>query len=320
MTEAKSQTHPRFDFSLKKEIFTLSESIPGYWTHQIGVSRFGKVSLESFFRMNGSKNTHSPTVGLKDTFFDYLENSTNDWYINFADELLFGAYGTRLLAQDELQCVEIPALIATREWLVEKSRTDSKYSALTRDEEKNPTPYLFWQVPRAFHFHTEPTEVYPHGFYGHRFGAANWDDVHRSIEFVQQPQLVNICAMEAPWPRSGQYSFDDIEDGLVTALTGMFAIREETRLQNHGENCQDLKVHTGNWGCGAYGGNPVLMLTIQVIAATLANIPHLVFYKPAADLTEVKELAKKCLECTSGGSLINCLLAQKFSWSKSDGN
>ena len=36
-------------------------------------------------------------------------------------------------------------------------------------------------------------------------------------------------------------------------------------------NTEYLKVATGNWGCGAFGGDPVIKLIIQLIAATLAG-------------------------------------------------
>ena len=32
-----------------------------------------------------------------------------------------------------------------------------------------------------------------------------------------------------------------------------------------------MSLHIGYWGCGAYGGNPVLMIAVQLLAARLAG-------------------------------------------------
>ena len=40
-------------------------------------------------------------------------------------------------------------------------------------------------------------------------------------------------------------------------------------------------VHTGHWGCGAFGGNRVLMALLQVVAARMAGLERLVFHAGA---------------------------------------
>src|SRR5690349_20415929 len=47
-------------------------------------------------------------IGVPDVY-DYGDEP-GVWHVNFADPELFVAYGSRLLAQDELQCAEHPAL------------------------------------------------------------------------------------------------------------------------------------------------------------------------------------------------------------------
>jgi Poly (ADP-ribose) glycohydrolase (PARG) len=39
-----------------------------------------------------------------------------------------------------------------------------------------------------------------------------------------------------------------------------------------------VAVHTGYWGCGAFGGNRVLMALLQVLAAGSAGLDQLVFH------------------------------------------
>jgi hypothetical protein len=37
-------------------------------------------------------------------------------------------------------------------------------------------------------------------------------------------------------------------------------------------------VHSGYWGCGAFGGNPEMMLLLQMLAARAAGVEHLVLH------------------------------------------
>jgi len=34
----------------------------------------------------------------------------------------------------------------------------------------------------------------------------------------------------------------------------------------------EVRIHTGHWGCGAYGGNKSLMAILQIIAAEAAGV------------------------------------------------
>lgn len=45
-----------------------------------------------------------------------------------------------------------------------------------------------------------------------------------------------------------------------------------------------MVVHTGNWGTGAFGGNRILMATIQLLASQVAQVDELVFhtFEPSA--------------------------------------
>ena len=84
-------------------------------------------------------------------------------------------------------------------------------------------------------------------------------------------------------------------------------------------------VHTGFWGCGAFGGNRVLMAMLQVIAAGLAALDRLVFYtvEPAGTralehgLTRLRDLAGDgpiALSALSGG-----IVELGLEWGMSDG-
>ena len=63
---------------------------------------------------------------------------------------------------------------------------------------------------------------------------------------------------------------------LTTAYTAFCAARSETEgaLGGGGRTV----VHTGFWGCGAFGGNRVLMVSLQVVAAVMAGLDGLVLH------------------------------------------
>ena len=60
-------------------------------------------------------------VSERRSFSDYVRSellpNAVEWHVNFADPLLFGAYGTAFFAQDEIQVAEHPALAALHEVL-----------------------------------------------------------------------------------------------------------------------------------------------------------------------------------------------------------
>jgi hypothetical protein len=60
-------------------------------------------------------------VSQRRGFFDYVRSgllpNAVEWHVNFADPILFGAYGTACFAQDEIQVAEHLALAALHEAL-----------------------------------------------------------------------------------------------------------------------------------------------------------------------------------------------------------
>ena len=63
---------------------------------------------------------------------------------------------------------------------------------------------------------------------------------------------------------------------LATALTGFSGAVYEAR-ERIAPDVQTA-VHTGFWGCGAYGGNPTLMPLLQMIAACGSELNKMVFH------------------------------------------
>jgi hypothetical protein len=89
-------------------------------------------------------------------------------------------------------------------------------------------------------------------------------------------------------------------------------------------------VHTGFWGCGAFGGNRTLMALLQLVAAQMAGLSRLVFH--AANRAGSKEFDRALALYQAIGSgvagggaaaierLIDDVVGQGFCWGESDGN
>ena len=262
-------------------------------------------------------------------FYDYVQaadaTAAVEWHVNFADEDLFAYYGQRHLAQDELQVAEHPALGSVREALF-----DLGLEATTVDSEGIPTPVLITGAERRCHLSTHPSakEGRPEGIYGRRFGEAEAETVRRAVKRVDPPTVSNIIAMAAPAYGYGAYTVDQVEYILLTAWTGFRAAVEESQGMK-GPGAQVI-VHTGFWGAGAFGGNRVMMVLLQAIAADLAGIDGILFhtdrgeYAGTLDYEAALQLVTEGLaresQTVGTGNLITNIIELGLRWGSSDGN
>jgi hypothetical protein len=258
-------------------------------------------------------------------FYDYAAEPDTagaiEWHVNFADPLLFVAYGSGLSAQDEMQVAEHPALGALREALLARG-----WPALTV-EAGRPTPVLVMGVERRCRIATEPDAAAgrPQGLYGNRFAAAPPDAIRRATTRLDPPTVSNVIAMASLPGGRGRYTPQEIGYLLATAYAGFRAAVLES--QHHLGSDVPVIGHTGFWGCGAFGGNRVLMALIQVLAAGAAGLARLVFHTGdqagasawarALDLVEHQRPTASPLETEA---LIAYLAAFEFTWGTSDGN
>lgn len=225
-------------------------------------------------------------------YFDYASQAPGTWHLNFADPDLFFAYGASLLAQDELQCAEHPALGSIREVMGEHALTE---------ENGRPTPVSIRGVERRCEIR---------GLYGNAFGAASADAVRAAVRVISPPTISNILAIAAPNGGRGEYTRETIELALITAYTGFLVTGAET-------------ICTGFWGCGAFGGNRTLMTLVQLLAARLAEVPRLRFYV-ADDAGHAQYQAGVAAlgDVTSDSSvpaIIDRITARGFRWGMSNG-
>ncbi len=264
----------------------------------------------------------------KPDFYSYEASAAHVWHVNFADPRLFAAYGSALLAQDELQVLEHPALGSLREALL---AADDRL--LTRENTES-TPVLISGVPRQCALDTAPTrrpkslwsrltgETEARGLYGNQFQKATLGEVMAALTFFRPPTVTNIIAMAAPTGR-GLYKRSQIIDVVETAYTAMCAAALESSSLS--PSC-GVEINTGWWGCGAFGGNRTLMALLQVLAARMAGVGRLVFHTGSkASIFEFDEgcgfLEAMLADCGGNTStLMDAIERVGFSWGTSDGN
>lgn len=265
-----------------------------------------------------------PDLTMREDVFAYepAPPGVVEWHLNFADPHLFVAYAGRLLAQDELQVLEHPALGSLREWLSASADRDLRFRPVT-EEDGASTPVLVRGVPRRCALATDPDllEGRPLGLYGNRFSRASADAVRRAVTVIDPPTSSNILAMAAPPGGTGPYTDIEIRAILATAYTGFRA----ARLSSQAAETPAVVVHTGHWGTGAFGGNKVLMTILQMLAARLAGIDRLVHHTfdevgSAAWVEGKRRLDELGVVRARIADVVSAVHAMGFVWGVSDGN
>jgi len=285
----------------------------------LGFSRWSAIIPDSL-----SLEFKTQVISRQDSYgYDGLSQDIIDWYVNFADSQLFIAYGTNLFAQDEIQVAEHPILAHLKEALLCIYRTsDVKYQfkPVTVDH-KQPTPILITGADRLCKIHTGKGPGIPNGLYGNHFAKAPFDAITRATQVFEKPSKTNLICMAALKASWGRYTLEQIEYLLKTAYVSFNAARLESfRLKESSTIC----IHTGNWGCGAFGGNLELTAIIQQIAAKAANIDILVYHTYNQKGTEALKRGQEKLESihSSNGSfsdLCNTLYQMEYHWGVSNG-
>ncbi len=251
-------------------------------------------------------------VQARPGFYDYARVSTTanavEWHVNFADPHLFVAYGSRLFAQDEMQVAEHPALGSLKEALV-----DAGPVPLTV-ERGLPTPVLVTGVERRGRIDTT-------GLYGNAFARAFVNTVRQATTRLDRPTVTNVIAIAAP-TGDGRYTNDQIEYILKAAASGFRAavIQSSTQLGS----TPPVVVHSGFWGCGAFGGNRVLMLMLQIAAAGAAGLNQLVLHTGEGGEEAFNEACRALAKVGTGSCSPSDLIARVtglgFQWGVTDGN
>jgi len=303
----------------KRVVFEIACPPASVHRGRIGFTRWNAMALPA-----SVEPARTGVIGSRPGFYDYVPvldpANAVEWHVNFADPRLFVAYGSSLFAQDEMQVAEHPALGALRESL---ETAGVRSTTLDRD---GPTPVLVTGVERRVSIATDSNRGAgrPGGLYGNAFARADPEVVRKATNRIDPPTISNLIAMSAPPGGYGRYRQDVIESILVTAYTGFrAAVLESARLRGEGTR---VAVHTGYWGCGAFGGNRVLMALIQVVAAQMAGLDRIVFHTGGPGGDEPLGKGSGVLRDLCGNGWIETLDLTKelvglnFEWGMSDGN
>lgn len=174
---------------------------------------------------------------------------------------------------------------------------------------------------------TDPDAVAgrPKGLYGNGFAVATAEVIRAATVPVRPPSLSNIIAMVAPGYGSGRYTRDEIVGIFETAYSAFLAARMET-VASFGSGMR-VAVHTGFWGCGAFGGNRALMTILQILAAHAAGVDSLLYYtvdaSGATDFTEALIELDTLLHPLGAEvvtvKLLDAIAALGFEWGRSNG-
>ncbi|KAL4478867.1 hypothetical protein ABPG72_009693 [Tetrahymena utriculariae] len=274
---------------------------------------------------------NSEYIDTQDIFSYYKppENESH-WYLNFADTSLFGFYNSALYAQDELQCTEMPLLPHVKEYLQTQKEVPN-LKPRTQEKDK-PTPVLIMNVPRIGTIDIRPDEKYKQGLYGNNFRKLKEQDLNEKLTLFLKEDLVytNIIAMSALGYGYGRYTKEQIEFTLLTAWKAFSQAVEKTKEFYHPKKCV---IHTGNWGCGAFGNNYQLMAILQIFAANLAKVEKLYYHTFNKHGSNQYKLGKKIYHNILNqlyfknqtykikvNEIIDEIFKQSFLWGQSDGN
>ncbi len=260
-------------------------------------------------------------IEITSSFFDYLDEDTESkrvWYVNFADPRLFGYYNSDMFAQDEIQTFEHPLLGGLLTYL-EKMAIPG-FEPLTIVKTK-PTPYLVEKIPYWIKVNTSPVlkDGSKANIYGRYFKYADKKTLDAAITVIQKEETNNILAIAAPSCGHGNdlYTKGEIRLILKTLLVGFGACARKTIASKHSE----CVIHTGNWGCGAFGNDKELIYLSQILCASVAGVSKIVFHGLTDDDKEILEGAQKKLAVRSDTeNLTDFLLSQNYRWHFSDGN
>jgi hypothetical protein len=317
-----SEFPPRFVNPNKQIVYQIACSPSSVHSGRIVFSRWAKINLPITMERDGS----STKFESREDYFGYEPSPEGsrlvEWYLNFAHSDLFCAYGGSLFAQDEMQVTEHPALGSLREALL---KSDIKPLTVESGE---PTPALIMGVERRCKVATNPNAALgrPNGLYGNYFARASSEAIEKATQAINPPTITNLIAMEAPVGGRGSYSRQEIDYILSTALTGFTAARLESDRDK--PQPPEVVVHTGFWGCGAYGGNRVLMAMLQLLAVRLACLDRLVFHTGDATGSQAFRQASQTLQQLLGSDtqprkvsdLVVAMESMGFQWGVSDGN
>ena len=246
-------------------------------------------------------------------FYDYRKARAGEdtWFVNFADPELFVAAEGTLFAQDEIQTLEMPLLAAFRRYV--DSNHIGGFAPYTQYS-GNPTPYLFKNVPYWIKVDTRP--LLRNGTRGNIYGSnlvtASDKEIEAGIRTVDGEYRVNVLAIAAPGNGFGRYNTEEISLVVRTLLCAFSAVKAQSTGR--------VVIHSGNWGCGAFGGNLEFMYLAQMYAASVCGIDELVLHDIKYEVEDSIQAFNKMQDGMKLADVVESLYSKGYEWKESDGN
>jgi hypothetical protein len=283
-------------------------------------SRWPEIALPSPFEFDAGRLDR--LVVIRDGYYDYQPDFDPgvgvEWHVNFADPNVFYAYGSVFFAQDEIQVAEHPILGSLREAIIAEGRP------ATTMANRRPTPVLVMGAERRITINSAPGAGSggPSWLYGRAFAGATADAIREATTRIDPPTISNIVAIAAPYGGRGRYQLEQIDVAISTAYSGFRAAVLESR-RTGGPDAR-VAIHSGFWGCGAFGGNRVMMTLVQLLAADMAGVARLDLHvgdpSGRTSVERALALAPDLATATSAAELLAQIEALGLSWGASDGN
>lgn len=179
-------------------------------------------------------------------------------------------------------------------------------------------------------------ELDTQNIYGNKFAKATHEELVKAAKRIAKPQTVNLIAMQAQKHGQGVYTYDQVYSMLATAYTAFKAAQilakrayDMNNLRVHPNRKRDdihhlrTIIHTGWWGCGAFGNDRTMSLITQQLAARWAQVDAIVFHKVDSGDRPITERAHKFTDsmrtATDVKKVVEAILQLKLEWGKSDG-
>jgi hypothetical protein len=243
--------------------------------------------------------------GAERGFFDYATRpGDKSWTLNFADPDPFAYAKTPLFAQDEIQSLEHPALIA----IGERWRLESRGLIQA-------TPLLLENVERL-------GAVDASGCYGNAFADPRNAAWSKAMTTLSPPTRSDLIAMAATPVADGALDTPYGRSQIAGLFTRAYAAFSGAKALSGDARCV---VSTGNWGCGAFGNNPELVARVQLLAADVAGVDVLRYFAGPAARAYTNALQAHVALKASGepipvADVLEALFRRGYRWGRSDGN
>ena len=163
--------------------------------------------------------------------------------------------------------------------------------------------------------------------YGNAFARASDEQLRKAFSRIPS-QAVNLIAIEAPSYGAGRYTPEQVRYILTACYTGFKAaqiLANKTHAMNTASTSTDsfrTIIHTGWWGCGAYGNNRQMMLITQMLAAHWAQVDEIHFHtqnlEHKDDIKKAEEIFGQLQEKKQVEEVIEEILKLNLEWEKSN--